>query len=86
MVNIFFGGGLQRLPTRNFARTLFYIWISTCTVIRSAYQGALFDFIQKSKSVPPLNTVSDLIEHNYTLYMTSLTFNMFKFSPDIREK
>lgn len=86
MVNIFFGGSLVRLPTRNFARTLFCIWIFACTVLRSAYQGALFDFIQKPKSVAPLDTVDELIQHDYTLYMTDLTSNMFKFSPDLRKK
>lgn len=86
MVNIFFGGSLGRLPTRNFARTLFCIWISACVVIRSSYQGALFDFIQKPKNVAPLNTVAELIEHDYSLYMTIITANMFKFPPDLREK
>lgn len=86
MVNIFFGGSIVRLPTRNFARTMFCIWILACTVIRSAYQGAIFDFIKKAKSVAPLDTVSQLVQHDYTLYMTALTLNMFKFQPDIRKQ
>lgn len=86
MVNIFFGGSIQRPPTRNFARTMFCIWIFSCTVIRSAYQGAIFDFIKKSKTVPPVNTVSALIRENYTLYMTRTTFNMLKFPADLVDK
>lgn len=86
MVNIFFGGSVVRLPTRNFARTVFCIWIVACTVIRSAYQGAIFDFIKKSKNAASVNTVSELIQHDYTLYVNSLTLNIFKFPPDLREK
>ncbi len=86
MFNIFFGGSIQQLPTRNFARTLFCIWILACTVIRSAYQGAIFDFIKKAKTIPAMNTVPELIQNDYTLYMTTLTYNMFKFSPELREK
>lgn len=86
MVNIFFGGSIQRPPMRNFARTLFCIWILACIVIRSAYQGAIFDFINKAKNVPALDTVPQLIQNGYTLYMTSTTLNMFKFPPDLQEK
>ncbi|XP_037040009.1 uncharacterized protein LOC119077005 isoform X2 [Bradysia coprophila] len=86
MFNIFFGGSIQRPPTRNFARTLFCIWIFACTVIRSAYQGAIFDLIKERKTVPAVDTVPQLIEHDYALYMTAITLNMFKFPPGLREK
>lgn len=85
MVNIFFGGSIVRVPTRNFARTLFCIWILTCIVIRSAYQGAIFDFIKKAKNVPALDTVPQLVENDYTLYMRASTLNMLKFSPDLHD-
>jgi hypothetical protein len=46
VVSVFFGIGLVKLPSGNFARIILLIFIYFCLVIRTAYQGALL-FILK---------------------------------------
>lgn len=45
VVNIFFGGSLPKLPTRNFARFLLAQFMIYCLIIRSSYQGEFHRFI-----------------------------------------
>lgn len=39
LINIFFGGSLNKTPVRNFARTLLALFMVYCLIIRSSYQG-----------------------------------------------
>jgi hypothetical protein len=41
------GGGLNRLPGRNFARFNLMIYILFCLVVRTGYQGKQFEFMLK---------------------------------------
>lgn len=47
VINIFFGGSLQKLPNRNFARFILAQFMIYCLIIRSSYQGEIFDSIYK---------------------------------------
>lgn len=46
MINIIFSWGIVELPKRNFARTVLIIWIAMSLILRSAYQGRLYHFMQ----------------------------------------
>ena len=46
VVNIFFGGSLSKLPNRNFARFILAQFMVYCLIIRSSYQGEIYDSIQ----------------------------------------
>lgn len=76
-VSVLFGGAVTLSPKRNFARTVFIIWIFGCIVVRSAFQGSLFEYIQKPRNSPSAATLTELIDRNYTLYMNTAIFQLF---------
>lgn len=59
---IFFGIGLIQTPDRNSGRLLFTILTLTCLIIRTAYQGKMFDFLQYDEKQPDASTIQDLID------------------------
>jgi hypothetical protein len=62
LTQIFFGIGLIRTPNRNFARYLFMIFSMYCLVIRTAYQGKMFDFLHSNAEKPTPNSRDGLIQ------------------------
>lgn len=60
----------QRVPGRNFARTLFCIFMLYTLVIRGSYSGALFKFL-KSDNIRKSHakTVNEMVEKNFKFYM-----------------
>lgn len=76
-ISILFGGAVTVLPKRNFARTMFIIWIFGCIILRSAFQGSLFEYIRKPRNLPAAGTLSELIDRNYTLYMSTAIYQLF---------
>lgn len=81
MISIFLTGECRMLPKRNFARVLVIIWMLACLVLRNSYQGALFQFLQKAKLSSPPNTIDELIEANYTLYLISSSYYIVEHMP-----
>ncbi|XP_055611317.1 uncharacterized protein LOC129757935 [Uranotaenia lowii] len=58
--NVLFGGAMTRTPARNFARTLLFLWMYYCLIIRSLYQGSLFEYLQQQKNFSHLNTLQKI--------------------------
>lgn len=67
-INMTLGGVVTQPPTRNFARTIFTIWLFGSLVLRSSYQGALFSFIQSRRSAVQIDSLEKLAQFNYTIY------------------
>lgn len=63
------GGAQPTLPKRNFARFLLALFLMFCLVLRNAYQGSLFKFLQSNEKVQDIQTVHDMIEQNYKMFM-----------------
>ncbi|XP_062539201.1 uncharacterized protein LOC134207511 [Armigeres subalbatus] len=57
LVNVLFGGAMSRTPGRNFARTLLFLWVYHCFVMRSLYQGSLFEYLQQAKNFSHVDSV-----------------------------
>lgn len=74
---------IQAMPKRNFARTLFCLWLFGCFVLQNSYQGALFKFMQNPKSKPPPQTIDDLLNENYTIHMAESIVYLFKNLPRV---
>lgn len=55
------------LPGRNFARFLIMAFMLFCLVMRTAYQGKQFKFIQQDMRKANVRTMSELRERNYSL-------------------
>ncbi|CRK97568.1 CLUMA_CG010954, isoform A [Clunio marinus] len=69
VVNITFGGSLHRIPSRNFARTIFILFTFYCFVINNSYKGSLFLFMQGDYTNPPVSSTDELIKKDFQFYM-----------------
>lgn len=81
LMNIFFGGAIINSPSMNFARTLFMIWVMYCFIVRTAYQGALFNILQNQENISSVNTIQDMLNQNYNFYMTNVGLNVYGNRP-----
>lgn len=67
---IFFGISQTKVPGRNFARYLVAMFLLFCMVIRTGYQGKMFEFMQKTMTKPEVKSINEMIEKNFTFHMT----------------
>lgn len=81
-----FGLGQVVLPGRNFARFLLATYLLFCIVVRSAYQGKQFEFIQKNMRPASVETIDEMIEKNFTLYFRQGEFPTFQHMDFMRTK
>lgn len=65
----FFGVSQIQTPFRNFARYVLMMVIIFSLIIRTAYQGVMFEFLQKEMRKPIPTSIDNLIEQNYTFYV-----------------
>jgi hypothetical protein len=66
----FFGISEKNSPDGNFARITFISFIFWCLVIRTAYQGKLFEFTTTAIRKPVLKTLEALKDRNYSIYFS----------------
>lgn len=62
------GGAITFGPIRNFARTIFLIWLLGSLVLRSSYTGAMFSFIQSQRSAVEIRNLEQLVKYNFSIY------------------
>lgn len=84
--NIFFGGSLHRLPAKNFARTLLAIFSIYCLVIRSSYQGALFNFMRTNSREKAPNNMHEMAVENFTFYVVDSSMEFLTGIPEVMER
>jgi len=79
-----FGGSQRILPNTNFARFLLMMLLIKCLILRSMYQGFLFDILQKNQYHKQPQTIDEIFDQNYEIYVEKgsedyLTgYNMFR--------
>lgn len=66
MFNVLLGGAMARLPGRDFARTMLAFYLIYSLLIRNAYSGALYRFMQTDRRHQRVNTMQDMLDQNYT--------------------
>lgn len=67
--NIFLGGPQQILPRSNFPRFLLANFLIFTLIIRSVYQGKVFDIMKSDVHTVELKTIDEFIEHQFTFYI-----------------
>lgn len=68
MTEIFFGLGMIHVPGRNFARYMFMMFTLYCLIIRTAYQGKMFEFMTGDVRKPPVARTNDeVLAKNLTI-------------------
>lgn len=61
-INVCFGGVINPIPKRNFARIILINWIIFAMIIRNAYQGTLFGFLNSEQRHRPLYTLAEIFD------------------------
>lgn len=68
VLRIFFGQA-STFPRRSFARFLLLVFILFSLIIRTAYQGKTFEFLQKEMRKQTVKTIEEMIDQNFTFYV-----------------
>jgi hypothetical protein len=61
----------MRLPINNFGRIVLLTFIIFCLIIRTAYQGVLFEMLTAEMRKESPNTMEEVLEQNYTIYLSN---------------
>jgi hypothetical protein len=63
-----FGLGQTKLPEQNFGRFLLMSFLILCLILRTGYQGALFNFLQSDQRAKIPESIDELAELGFDLY------------------
>lgn len=66
---VFFGIPQHILPRRNFARYILMCFVLYSLVMRSVYQGAVYQTLKSNDRKPPIATIHELIGRKFAFYM-----------------
>lgn len=89
MLNIFLGGVVANPYLKKirsfgtFARTLLMTWIIGCLILRSAYQGALYDFLRRELLSSQLDTIQKIFASKcdiHLMYTASSSLDLYKLN------
>lgn len=83
MLIVIFGGTQPKVPQYNFARFLLMMFILLCLVMRSAYQSSLYKFLQSDKRHKNVDSIDDMVEQEYDLYMRPEDLMLFENQPKV---
>lgn len=69
LIVVMVGGTQSKMPKQCFPRFLLMMFIVLCLVLRSAYVGSLFNFLQLNKYFNTIESIDDMFEQGYDVYM-----------------
>lgn len=69
ILGTFFGIGQLKLPMENFARIILIFFIFFCLIIRTSYQGVLFEMITTDMRKKPVEHVDEFHDRNFTVFV-----------------
>jgi len=70
IVSTFFGISQAVLPEGYFARCLLLLFIVWTLIIRTCYNGLLFDHLQTDNRKPPIRTIKEMLEKDFKYLIT----------------
>jgi len=65
----FFGLSQATLPRGSFARFLLNLFIIWSIIIRTCYQGKLFEYLQGDNRKPQIKSINELMDRNFTYFV-----------------
>lgn len=83
MLIVIVGSSQPKLPGRNFSRFLLMKFMIFCLVFRSAYQGSVYKFLQSDRSQKIVETIDELVEQKFNLYMHEKQRFLFENQPAV---
>jgi hypothetical protein len=76
--NVSLGGGMSTLPSHSFARFILMMYILFALIIRTGYQGVQFEMMLKEMRPRDIETIDELIDNNYTIFIGKQWFGIIK--------
>jgi hypothetical protein len=73
------GSQQKILPKTNFARFILMMFLILCLVLRSIYQGSLFQFLQSDGRKKEVQTIREMIEQDFTFYSYESHADLIKY-------
>lgn len=73
------------LPSRNFARFVLMQLMIYCLIMRSSYQGAVFNTLISYDKKPPVQSISEIMEKKFTFYIYETLANRFEVYPSYKK-
>jgi ABC-type amino acid transport substrate-binding protein len=74
------------LPKRNFARFILMLFIILCLVLRSIYQGSLYQFLQSDGRHKEVQSIQELVEKKYSVLVHETNIDILQFYPHLQLK
>lgn len=71
LIAIFLGSSQTSLPTMNSLRILFIMFSFHCLILRTVYQGSLYELIQKDDRKNGLKSMDEMVEAKFDFYVSS---------------
>lgn len=85
LITIFLKNPITRTANRNFARTLTIYWMWLSLIISTAYQGTLFQYLQRTETAIPIYTIDELVKDGFKFLMPTYHKRLFSFLPEVFE-
>lgn len=85
VTHIFFGLSQVKMPGRNFARYLAMLFVIYSLIIRTAWQGKMFEFMQEDLVHPGVQSLDEMIERNFSLHV-DVTFKLYFQHSDLMQR
>lgn len=85
LITIFLKNPITRIAPRNFARTLTIHWMFLSLIISTAYQGTLFECLQRAESANPIYTIDELVKDGFKFLMPVYHKRLFSLLPEVFE-
>lgn len=71
VIEILVGSSQTLLPKQNFSRIILMTFVMFSLILRTLYQGSLYTFLQSDGRSKEFETIDELIDNGYTIYMFS---------------
>ncbi|XP_055522404.1 uncharacterized protein LOC129716594 [Wyeomyia smithii] len=81
LLQVFLGVAMHSIPSRNFARTLLFMWMFLNLVLRALYQGAMYRFLQKKSTLPPFQTLAEIDQTEALYYVVESAERYYEAVP-----
>jgi hypothetical protein len=80
VLGTFFGISQFKLPENQFGRIILTTFIMFCLIIRTAYQGVMFEMMQQEMRKPIPKTIEELVNLNFSFYPRDVdsTYQLFQ--------
>jgi ABC-type amino acid transport substrate-binding protein len=83
MLVVIIGSQQRVLPMGNFARFILMMFIILCLVLRSIYQGSLYQFLQSDGRHKEVQSIQDMIERGYTVLTYDSYHDIISENPEL---